>query len=278
MKMEKFGSKEQNEQQENAAAQTVNPENVANSNEETMRVKRVHNLIILDESGSMSSIYEPALTGVNETLQSIRSANEKNDQEYLVTLVTFDSEHYNAIYEDVPAEKALNITKEQYQPCACTPLYDAMGKAITRLRSKVNPEDVVLVTIITDGYENASREYSGAAIKALVEEMRNHKWVFTYIGANQDVDKVADKLSIKNRMAFQATDEGTREMFASESHSREVFYSKLASCSRFEDIEKNYFILDPPSDCPEDLTSPVNQNDPKDVKNEGKKGWFRKKR
>lgn len=58
--------------------------------------KRVHNLIILDESGSMSSIYRPALTGVNETLQTIRSAQEEHqNQQHFVTLVAFDSGHYN---------------------------------------------------------------------------------------------------------------------------------------------------------------------------------------
>ena len=148
---------------------------------------KVHNLIILDESGSMMSIYYPALTGVNETLQTIRGAQKEHpDQEHFVTLVAFDTSHYNKIYHNTPAEKAIDISGEQYRPCGGTPLYDAMGRAINELHNKVTKGDVVLVTIITDGYENASREYNGKAIKSLVEAMRKEGWVFTYIGANQE--------------------------------------------------------------------------------------------
>lgn len=94
-------------------------------------IKRVHNLIVLDESGSMQSIYQPALTGVNETLQTIReSQKEHENQTHFVSLIAFDSGHYNQIYCNAPAEKAIDITQEQYRPGGCTPLYDAMGRSI----------------------------------------------------------------------------------------------------------------------------------------------------
>lgn len=119
-------------------------------------IKRVHNLIILDESGSMQSIYQPALTGVKETLQTIReSQKEHKDQTHFVSLIAFDSGHYNQIYCNAPAEKAIDITQEQYRPGGCTPLYDAMGRSMNVLRPNVVKGDVVLVTVITDGYENA---------------------------------------------------------------------------------------------------------------------------
>lgn len=205
--------------------------------------RRVHNLIILDESGSMSSIYHPALTGVNETLQTIRSAQgEHKDQQHFVTLVAFDSGHYNRIYAHVPAEKAIDITKEQYRPGGCTPLYDAMGRGLIELRPDVTKEDVVLVTVITDGYENASREYNGKAIKALVESLKAEGWVFTYIGANQDVEAVAASMSIANHLAFDADVEGTNEMFARESRSRKRFFAKLQhpDCSKAS-LASDYF-------------------------------------
>ena len=215
---------------------------------------KVYNLIILDESGSMSAIYQEALTGVNETLQTIRMAKEEHpEQEHFVTLVAFDTGHYNEIYKGTPAVKAADIIPEQYRPGGCTPLYDAMGRAISDLRNHLdyldpssNQEDnVVLVTVITDGYENASREYTGPAIKALVEEMRKKGWVFTYIGANQDVEKVAESMAINNRMAFRSTREGTKDMFMKENISRKKFFGKLSglanrSISR-EDLEKDFF-------------------------------------
>lgn len=191
--------------------------------------RRVHNLIILDESGSMQSIYKPALSGVNETLQTIREAQkEHDDQTHFVSLIAFDSGHYNRIYSNTPAEKVIDITKEQYRPDGCTPLYDAMGRSINELRPNVTKGDVVLVTVITDGYENASREYNGKAIKSLVEEMKKDGWVFTYIGANQDVEAVAESMSIDNHLAFEANDECTNAMFARERRSRRNFFGRIS--------------------------------------------------
>lgn len=193
---------------------------------------RVHNLIILDESGSMSAIYNAALTGVNETLQTIRQAQTVHtDQQHFVSLVTFDTSHFNRIYNGTAAEKAIDITRAQYRPMGGTPLYDAMGRALNDLRRAVKPGDVVLVTVITDGYENASREYTGPAIKALVEELKAKDWVFTYIGANQDVAAVAASMAINNHLEFQADEESTSEMFAKESSARSRFFGKIGACA-----------------------------------------------
>ncbi len=210
-------------------ASTGNAEIQASQADAAADKVKVHNLIILDESGSMMSIYKPALDGVNETLQTIRGAQEEHpEQDHFVTLVTFDTSHFNQIYRDTPAAKAIDIKTDQYRPNGGTPLYDAMGRSINELRSKVTKEDIVLVTIITDGYENASREYDGKAIKSLVEAMRAEGWVFTYIGANQDVDAVAESMAIKHRMAFSADEASTRAMFEKERVARKKFHGKIS--------------------------------------------------
>ena len=194
----------------------------------TSTTTNIYNLIILDESGSMQSIYRPALTGLNETLQTIRAAQTENlDQNHLVTLVTFNSTRYYVIYRNTPAASTTDIQTEQYQPCACTPLFDTIGRSVNELRPTINEGDVVLVTIITDGYENDSREYNVDAIKALVEELRLKGWVFTYIGANQDVEKVAMSMSIKHHLAFNADEQGTNVMFETENTSRMNFYCAI---------------------------------------------------
>lgn len=191
--------------------------------------RRVHNLLILDESGSMQSIYRPALTGVNKTLQTIREAQKEHpEQLHFVSLITFDSDHYNQIYMNTSADKAKDITKEQYRPGGCTPLFDTMGRSITALRNFAAKNDIVLVTIITDGYENASHEYDGRAIKALIEEMKSHDWVFTYIGANQDVEAVAGSMAIDNHLCFEATQRGASDMFEKEIRCRKQFFSKIS--------------------------------------------------
>ena len=232
--------------------ETMKEQNQEQTTNQTPEKATVYNLIILDESGSMSAIYQEALTGVNETLQTIRMAKDEHpEQEHFVTLVAFDTGHYNEIYKGTPASKAVDITKAQYRPCGGTPLFDAMGRAISDLRNHLdylnhssnNNDDVVLVTVITDGYENASKEYTGPAIKALVEEMRKKGWVFTYIGANQDVDRVAESMSINNRMAFQSDSEGTRAMFEKERISRGKFFQKV-SCRKSiskEAFENDFF-------------------------------------
>lgn len=203
---------------------------------------RVFNLIILDESGSMISIYQPALTGVNETLQTIRDASKEHpEQEHFVSLVAFDTGHYNKIYDAVAASDAQDITQDKYRPNGGTPLYDAMGRSLNELKSKIGKDDVVLVTIITDGYENASREYNGPAIKALVESLRKEGWVFTYIGANQDVEKVAESMAINNSMAFQASEEGTRMMFGKEMCSRKNFYRKINPDGKNDKLGEGFF-------------------------------------
>ena len=191
---------------------------------------RIFNLIILDESGSMQSIKQAAINGMNETVQSIRDAQNKHeDQEHIVTLVSFNSSDIKTIYDCVPAAEVKELTDNDYNPSCCTPLYDAMGYALNELRPKVGSEDKVLVTIITDGEENSSSEYDGKAIKALVEELKGKGWVFAYIGANQDVEAVAATISITNVIQFEASAMGTQEMTERVNRGRNRLYESIAA-------------------------------------------------
>jgi len=181
-----------------------------------MEIKNIINLIILDASGSMESIYNQALSGVNETIQTIRMGQKDNPEfKQILTLASFNSgkNYLNVKYSATPIDEVKEITKEDYIACGCTALYDAMGEMISELKRKVTPEDRVLVTVITDGYENASIHWNGPQIKSLVEELRHEGWTFTYIGANQDVEAVAGSMGIRNTLSFDTTDEGTKEMF-----------------------------------------------------------------
>ncbi len=189
---------------------------------------RIFNLVILDESGSMHSIKKEAIDSVNETIQTIRSAQKKHEEQgHFVSLVTFNDD-VKSVCECVPVEEVKELTAETYRPDCSTALYDAMGMSLNALRRKVAEDDKVLVTVVTDGYENASREYSGKAIKALVDELKAQGWVFAYIGANQDVEAVAATISITNVLNFQTTSAGTRMMTDRVNRSRERFYSCMA--------------------------------------------------
>ncbi|MDR3341125.1 MAG: VWA domain-containing protein [Candidatus Symbiothrix sp.] len=192
----------------------------------------VFNLIILDESGSMESIKKPSLDGLNETLQSIRSAQETHQelQQHFVSLVSFNSDGIRLIFENVPVLGIRMLNNRDYQPNNCTPLYDAMGNSLSKLRYQLDSKEKnqVLVTIITDGYENASKEYTGKMIKNLVEELKALGWVFTYIGANQDVDAVADSISVDNRLRFDADKRGINLAMKTEHFYRQKFYNKVS--------------------------------------------------
>ena len=202
----------------------------------------IFNLIIIDESGSMQSIKTAAIDSVNETIQTIRSAQKKHeDQEHFVSLVTFNDD-VKTIYECVPVDEVKELTAETYQPDCCTALYDAMGISLNALRKKVAEDDKVLVTVVTDGYENASKEYSGKAIKALVDELKAKGWVFAYIGANQDVEAVAATISITNTLRFNATSAGVHGMAGIVSRSRERLYSCMAAPDfDAEEANENFF-------------------------------------
>ncbi|NLZ51144.1 MAG: VWA domain-containing protein [Rikenellaceae bacterium] len=181
-----------------------------------MKTKNIYNLIILDESGSMSSIERQAVSAINETFQSVRNAQKQNpNQNYFISLVVFEGDGVRGVRmvrDRVPVESVQDIMQEEYRPGSCTPLYDAMGLAINHLDNVTKKEDPVLVTIITDGMENSSEEFSGKAIKELVSKKRESGWTFAYIGANQDAVEVASEMNIYNALNFDATEEGTKAM------------------------------------------------------------------
>lgn len=202
-----------------------------NTQANTTGITNIYNLIILDESGSMTSIYESALGGANETIQTIRTAQASaDDQKHYLTFVTFDSgnrESVRTIIDTKPITEVKDLTRDDYNPNGCTPLYDAMGISLTRLEKKVTDDDQVLVTIITDGMENSSSEYSGLQIKELVARLRSKGWTFVYIGANQDAVEVARSMHIDNAMNFKATDADTRRMWKDYHDSNQAYYEKV---------------------------------------------------
>lgn len=193
---------------------------------------QVYNLIILDKSGSMSSIEQAAIAGFNETVGGIRSAQQQfaATQQHYVSLLTFCSCKKEYVYNCTPIDQVRNLDRRDYQPCCGTPLFDAMGRGINDLLQKTHDVEgaTVVVTIITDGMENSSTEYSGAAIKALVDKMRDvHGWNFAYIGTNQDVESVAMSLSITNTMYFEDSASGMSEAWERERKSRQRMYSRM---------------------------------------------------
>ena len=158
-----------------------------------VKTKRVHNLIIVDESGSMEVIRKQAFVGMNETLQTVRKMQEKfPDQEQFVTLLTFDTGHTTWHYDNQPAAQTKDLDWKAYSPGGGTPLYDAIGKGISKTNAQIEDGDHVLVTIITDGEENSSEEWTLKMIRTMIEKLKKQSWTFTLIGTdNLDVETMA---------------------------------------------------------------------------------------
>ena len=208
-----------------------------------METKNIYNLVILDESGSMSSIQRQAVSAINETIQTVRNAQERYpEQNHFFSLVVFEGDGVKGvktIRDRVPIEKIDNIKQEEYRPGGCTPLYDAMGLSINALQKIIKKGDSVLVTIITDGMENSSEEYSGKAVKEKVSQCRELGWTFAYIGANQDAVEVASELNIRNALNYEASADGVKEMSARFSCTLGKCFDKMYSesdCGDMEDI------------------------------------------
>lgn len=196
---------------------------------------KVYNLIVLDESGSMGSIYRQALTGVNETIQTIQNAQQDDPaHEQVVTLISFETRGRDeegrickSIFNYLPVGSVREITERDYKPYGGTPLYDALGESLTELEKHLAADDHALVTIITDGMENASSKYTAQSVREIIERMTQKKVVFTYIGANQDVMLEAGRIGIRNSMAFESTQAGTRVMFQRQCESRKAYYERV---------------------------------------------------
>ncbi len=196
--------------------------------EESTPASSTYNLIILDESGSMYAVRDQTISGCNETLNSIRNiAKEQPEIKQYVSIFCFSSTNSRYIFQDMPVENTRDLTPDDYRPNSCTPLYDAIGYTVTLLRNLIEQTEAVgVVTIITDGYENASRRWNHPAVVELIEGLKKQGWVFTFIGANIDVERTAKGMGIDSFVKFEQTDQGMYDMFEKERLSRRAYSEK----------------------------------------------------
>lgn len=191
---------------------------------------QVHNLIILDESGSMETIKTETIQGFNEIVQTIKGVEvQYPEQEHFISLVSFNGLGQKTHLWKAPVAKLLQLEAATYKPDASTPLFDAIGISLSKLSTELSDvEDCnVLVTIFTDGEENASVEYSSHLIKKMVEYLKTKRWTFTYIGTDHDVDRMANALAITNVMKFEKDAESMNALFHKEKMARASYSLKI---------------------------------------------------
>ena len=194
----------------------------------------IYNLIIVDESGSMSHLREVTLSGINETIGTIRNAQKEfaQTQVHTLTLVTFDTDSNRpAVRTMIDNQPIANVKKfRDYMPNGCTPLYDAMGQSLTRLHTliKGDVDASAVVTVLTDGLENASREWNAQSLRKLIEQLKQEGWSFSYMGSAHDVKEVTDLLSIENVVEFSHDQLGAGNTWGRERSSRRAYYQKMS--------------------------------------------------
>ena len=219
-------------------------ENNANSSEEQKATKdkaRIYNLIIVDESGSMSHLREATLSGINETIGTIKSAQKEfaETQEHTLTLVTFDSDSNRPDVRTMIDNQSIVEVKEfrDYMPRGCTPLYDAMGQSLTKLHAAIkgDVDASAVVTVLTDGLENASREWDAQSLRKLIEQLKEEGWSFSYMGSAHNVKEVTDLLSIENVVEFSHDQLGAAHTWGRERSSRRAYYQRMSEAYTMRD-------------------------------------------
>lgn len=173
-------------------------------------------LVIVDRSGSMSSIKSDAEGGLNTLIAS----QAEVEGHCTVKLVQFD-DVYDVVW---PSTDVRDQPRYTLVPRGSTALLDAMGRAITDFGKELAgmPESrrpgKVLVVVVTDGFENASREWSWTTVNKLVTEQKEkYAWEFTFIGANQDAVLTGHRLGIERdkSITFTASAAGTSNVYSS---------------------------------------------------------------
>ncbi len=177
--------------------------------------------IILDRSGSMESCKESTVAGFNEFIRT----QKEIPGEATVKLVQFDDQ-YETVF-DKPLKECPELTQNTFVPRGSTALLDAQGRTIVGLGRELaalaeseRPSKVIVVTL-TDGLENASKEYNLAKIGEMIREQRDrYNWDFVFLGANQDAIATAAAMSIPlpSAMSYSTRKAGVVATMAAVSH------------------------------------------------------------
>jgi len=175
--------------------------------------------LLIDRSGSMCSVREDVIGGVNTFIE---------DQKNSPGVATFSLIQFDDQYEVNYIAKNINevdpLCHLSYQPRGMTAMYDAIGKTITAMGQRFSqmqederPEKIIFL-IQTDGFENASKEYKHNTIHDMIVHQTDvYSWDFVFMGANINAKQTAVDIGVKsaNAMTYAASSAGTTNVFCS---------------------------------------------------------------
>ena len=167
--------------------------------------KTIYHLIV-DKSGSMSDCIDNTINGFNEQINRIKhKVLEFEEEEITLGLTTFNSLVDHHYFELDPKTAAL-LNCQNYSPSGSTALLDAVGETITQIERRTIEcaiPTTVIVVILTDGHENASKSYNLVKIRNMISRLEETgKWNFSFIGATLDAVDVAESMNIKKQNSF----------------------------------------------------------------------------
>ncbi|MFS0824481.1 vWA domain-containing protein [Bacillus sp. 1P02SD] len=202
-------------------------------------------VFILDKSGSMAGLEADTIGGFNSMLKK----QKKVEGEARITTVLFNH-HYEILHDRINVKGISPITEEDYEVSGTTALLDAIGFTIQKINnvqkhtSKAERAEKVMFVITTDGLENASREFSAAKIKKMVQHQKEkYGWEFMFLGANIDAVSTAAEFGIDEDFAvdYHADEEGTQLNYQMVSEAVTNLRSgKKIDRSWKEEIEQDY--------------------------------------
>lgn len=174
-------------------------------------------IVITDRSGSMAAIAPDVIGGYNTFLRE----QKEQPGEARITYTQFDTE-YQVVSAAVPVRQAPDLTPATFVPRGSTALYDAIGRTLNEQGQRIATEkwaQLVVVCIITDGQENASREYTRDKVKSMTAHAEANGWKFIFLAANQDAFAAAQAFGSAGNFSgnFQANAAGTKAAYASTS-------------------------------------------------------------
>lgn len=169
-------------------------------------------LAIVDRSGSMSNIRQETITSYNAFLADQKSV----PGEAYFTLALFDDQ-YELPVDHVALADVPELTSETFVPRGYTALHDAIGRSLTALEAR-NPDKAVII-IITDGAENASKEFTSQQVKEMITKAEARGWQVQFLAANIDAFSTGGALGISGAttMNFSADAKGVQEAYATAS-------------------------------------------------------------
>ena len=208
---------------------------------------RTHICMILDRTGSMESIKQDTIGGFNSYI----AAQKSLPTPATFTLVQFDSQDpFEVIHKFTDIQMVADLTGQTYMPRASTPLYDAVGRGINDLRAglgglpeALRPKKIVMV-IVTDGQENASREFTGAQVRKMIADAKEAGWQFVFLSADESAISDSSSLNIdaSNAAFFRKNKMGSNEMWERVSNRSMAYRSSGVHSMRMDEASDDALI------------------------------------